>query len=96
MLRCRIRPDKKGIELTGAVTERTISQLERFLAKLEKGKVVLDLSGLTELDEKAMRPILLTSRRLRRTGGDLILANARADIRSFLEKEGFNLVLNVQ
>ena len=95
MLRCKLLPEGEGVALTGALDSTTVLQLEKILVAYNNGTIKLDLTGLTELRESGIRPILLASRRLKKAGGDLILVGATQNVREFLYREGYNLVLTI-
>ncbi len=95
MLKCRMLPKGEGVELKGAIDSTTVSQLEKVLERYVNGNIKLDLSGVTELDDAGMRPILLASRRLKRSGGNLVLVGAPPAVRDFLFREGYHHVLTI-
>ncbi|MFA4986500.1 MAG: STAS domain-containing protein [Candidatus Brocadiia bacterium] len=95
MLRCKFLGKGEGIELIGVLDETTCGQIEKLLVSYKTGQLRLDMAGLQELRDGGMRPLILASKRLKKAGGDLVLANIPPHIREFLHTEGYDLLLTL-
>jgi anti-anti-sigma factor len=84
----------------GTLDRRTASQLEAALQALaDKGhsRIVLDLSGVSEMSSAGLRVIISAAKLLRneRTGGDLRLVAPGERVVQVLELAGLQAVLRV-
>lgn len=84
----------------GTLDRRSASQLEAALQSLVDGgcpRVVLDLSGVSEMSSAGLRVIISLTKQLRseRTGGDLRLAAPGERVVQVLELAGLLPVLKV-
>ncbi len=95
MLKCKILPKDQGLELVGTLDASTVAQLSKLLSNFKSGAIKLDMTGLTELCEEALRPILLATKRLRKSGGDLQIVGANPQIRNLLIREGYHNILTL-
>lgn len=84
----------------GTLDRRTAPQLEAALQDLAgkgHGRIVLDLSGVSEMSSAGLRVIISAAKLLRneRTGGDLRLVAPGERVIQVLELAGLQLVLRV-
>jgi anti-sigma B factor antagonist len=81
---------------TGFVDAVTAGALAETLnAQIQAGQVclVVDLDQLEYMSSAGLRVLLAALKEARRQGGDLRLANARAEVRQVLEISGFSKIL---
>lgn len=83
---------------TGFVDAVTAGALaEALTAQLQAGNLflIVDLDRLEYMSSAGLRVLLAALKEARRLGGDLRLANARAEVRQVLEMSGFTNVLPI-
>ncbi|MFL6122636.1 STAS domain-containing protein [Actinophytocola sp.] len=79
------------LALDGQLDSRTAGQVHRELGELlpERGPVLLDLTRTTYLSSAGLRVLLLVHRQAATSGGHLLLAGARPDVRDVMAATGF-------
>jgi anti-anti-sigma factor len=88
------------VKPVGTLDRRTAPQLEAVLQALadkSQGRIVLDLSGVSEMSSAGLRVIISAAKLLRneRTGGDLHLVAPGERVIQVLELAGLQSVLRV-
>ncbi|MEV0831452.1 STAS domain-containing protein [Nonomuraea rubra] len=80
-VRIRTRGDVLLIELKGPLTGPSVDMLQMYvistLASHAPPKAIMDIGGVTLMDEAGLGVLLTTTRRAREAGGRLVIANGR-------------------
>ncbi|WP_394065672.1 STAS domain-containing protein [Alcaligenes sp. WGS1538] len=68
-----------------------------LLTHLEKGeqKIVLDLSRLNYISSAGLRVLLLLAKKMKQSGGALVLFGAQPNVKEIFEISGFLVILKV-
>jgi len=81
-----------------SVSEPAVEQLERaMVGALRKGdqSLILEVDGVPQFDNTAIRAIITLLRRVRERGGDVSLRTGRADVLRTLSVTGLDHVFRV-
>ncbi len=78
-----------------AVTAGALADALNGQLRAGNTRLVVDLGELEYMSSAGLRVLLASLKEARRQGGDLRLANARAEVGQVLEMSGFNKLLQV-
>jgi anti-anti-sigma factor len=91
---CRVEPleSERGFRLSGELDLFNAEAVKEVLAPELHGTLVLDMAGVTFIDDSGLGMLVGTLKRLTREGGSLVIRNPSAQIRRVLEITGIERV----
>ncbi len=97
-----ILEEKKGdavvLGLKGRVDHTTIQSVEQKLAKVvQEGNryLVVDLAGLEYISSAGLRVLLTTAKKLKTSGGKIVLCSVKQYVKEILDISGFSSIFPV-
>jgi anti-sigma B factor antagonist len=93
----RIEPDITVLEMNGRITiGRDCKQLEWTTENLVRGqqkKIILDLSGVTQIDSTGIGIIVMSAAQVKNSGGELRIAGANGHVEQVLRMTSLEKVV---
>jgi len=92
------RGDSLVLGLQGRVDHTTIRDVEQKLAKVvEEGNryLVVDLAGLDYISSAGLRVLLTTAKKLKASGGKIVLCSVKQYVKEILDISGFSTIFPV-
>jgi anti-sigma B factor antagonist len=84
------------LRISGEVDISTAPQLRERLQQLESRSVVVDLSAMTFIDSTGLGVLVGAFKRLRESGGDLVLRAPTLSARKVLELTGLSQLVTIE
>ena len=84
------------LRISGEVDISTAPQLRERLQQLDSRSVVVDLSAMTFIDSTGLGVLVGAFKRLRESGGDLVLRAPTRATRKVLELTGLSQVVTIE
>jgi len=87
---CRVVPlgSERGFRLNGELDLYNVQEVKEALVPEARGTLVLDLAGLTFMDDDGLGLLIGIFTRLRGQGGSLVLRNPRSEIMRLFDITG--------
>ena len=95
----RRHPQGLILSLLGRLDADSVEQCRQTVDQAVNNRpqsLFFDLSGLTYASSAGLRLFLLTAKRLRETGNELVLLSPHPNVRSVLEVSGFHKILTIR
>jgi anti-anti-sigma factor len=88
------------VRLSGRLDSSTAKAAEdsitAAIAGIETPRIVFDLSGLAYISSAGLRVLLVTSKKIKQTGGRMALCGLTAGVREVFSISGFDTILSLQ
>jgi anti-anti-sigma factor len=91
---CRVAPleSERGFRLIGELDLYNVQEVRETLIAEARGALVLDLAGLTYMDDDGLGLLIGLFKRLRRQGGSLVIRNPRSEITRLFDITGISQI----
>ncbi len=93
-----LRGDVLIVRPEGRIDTNTSEELERWIGNRVDGgrRLVVDMSAVDYISSAGLRVFLVTVKKLRGTGGQLVLAGLNPSVRQIFELAGFLSIFTVE